>query len=247
MQPYGPLAPLYDRLTQDVDYEAFADFYEKIFKARMPGAETLLDLGCGTGSLTAIMSKHGYELIATDISPDMLMEARDKCSQLEGIIQPLFLCQSMTELDLYGTVNAAYSSLDAINYLPCSQLPKVFSLLHLFIEPGGLFIFDINSPQRLLSLDGSVSVDEDENILCLWRGDYDSEEKALCYSIDIFTREGRLWRRSLEEHVEYVHEPEQLCRMLSDAGFINIQIINDCPQAELGRLFIAAENTDHEV
>lgn len=247
MQPYGPLAPLYDRLTQDVNYEAFADFYESIFRARMPEARTLLDLGCGTGSLTAIMSKRGYELIASDISADMLMEARDKCFQLEGIIQPLFLCQAMTELDLYGTVNAAYSSLDAINYLPDSQLPRVFSLLHLFIEPGGIFIFDINSPQRLRSLDGSVSVDEDENILCLWRGDYDSEEKALFYALDIFTRKGRHWQRSTEEHVEYVHEPEALCRMLSDAGFINIQIISDGPQSELGRLFIAAENTDHEV
>ncbi len=247
MPSYGPLASLYDRLTEDVDYEEFAEFYEKIFSTLLKKPKIILDLACGTGSLTAIMSRKGYELIAADGSAEMLSEAREKCAEISGIVPPLFLCQPMTGLDLYGTVDAAYSSLDAINYLPPGELSRVFGLLHLFIEPGGILIFDINSPERLRSLDGSVSVDEDENMLCLWRADFDEDEQCLCYGMDIFTRRGRFWQRSSEEHTEYVHEPDTVRRQLSEAGFVDIHKISDGPQAGLGRLFFTARNTSHEV
>lgn len=245
MSPYGPLAPVYDKFTSDIRYEDFADFYEKVFKARSKTVKALLDVGCGTGTLTAIMAQRGYELVAADSSSDMLCIAQEKFSVLPNVTPPLFLCQSMTELDLYGTVDATVSCLDAINYLTPSDLPELFRLLHLFIEPGGLFIFDINSPERLRSLDGFTSVDEDENSLCLWRADFDEDEKALFYGIDIFTRRGRFWQRSFEEHVEYCHEPQKLLELLLASGFSNTEICLDGPQNELGRIFIIAENTPH--
>lgn len=245
MTSYGPLAAIYDRFTYDVDYKAFADFYEQVFSERGVTPKTLLDAGCGTGSLTAILARRGYEMIAVDTSPDMLSMAREKCAELQGVTAPLFLCQPMSELDLYGTVDAAVSSLDSVNYLPTEELPAFFHLLHLFIEPAGLLIFDINSPQRLQSLDGFTSVDEDEDTLCLWRADFDEEEKALFYGIDIFTRRGRFWQRSFEEHVEYVHEPQELERLLIEAGFEEIEIRTDGPQGDLGRLFIVAKNKTH--
>lgn len=242
MEAYGSLAPLYDRLTGDVPYEEFSDYYHNLIKQYCPHAHTLLDLGCGTGSLTALMSRRGYEMIAVDASPEMLSIARDKCAELQLSPQPLFLCQNMTELDLFGTVDAAYSSLDSINYLPGPDLPEVFELLHLFIEPGGLFIFDIHSPERLRALDGSVSVDEDEDMLCLWRGEFDCTENALFYGIDLFTRRGRFWQRSFEEHVEYLHEPTELKQLLEQAGFEDITVLSDGPQSEMGRLFILGKN-----
>lgn len=247
MAAYGPLARIYDDLTYDIDYGQFADFYESVFNARSKEVRTLLDVGCGTGTLTALMTKRGYELIAADASEDMLCVAQEKAMELEGITPPMFLCQSMTELDLYGTVDAAVSCLDSVNYLPTADVPQLLHLLHLFIEPDGILIFDINSPERLRSLDGYISVDEDENKLCLWRADYDADENALYYGMDIFNRRGRLWQRSFEEHIEYVHEPENLKKQLEDTGFINIEICSDGPQHELGRLFIIAENTPHEV
>ncbi|NLW65420.1 MAG: class I SAM-dependent methyltransferase [Clostridiales bacterium] len=247
MAAYGPLARIYDDLTYDVDYGQFADFYEKIFISRGKKVHTLLDLGCGTGTLTMLMAKRGYELIAADASEDMLCVAQEKSMELAGVTPPMFLCQSMTELDLYGTVDAAVSCLDSLNYLPPEDVPELLHLLHLFIEPDGIFIFDINSPERLRSLDGYISVDEDENKLCLWRADFDESENALFYGMDIFTRRGRLWQRSFEEHIEYIHEPDTLKKQLRDAGFINIEISNEGPQHELGRLFIIAENTPHEV
>ena len=245
MSAYESLAPLYDNLTIDVDYPEFADFYEQVFKEREKIVRTILDIGCGTGTLTGILAQRGYELIAADSSSEMLSVAREKCGAIENITQPLFLCQSMTELDLYGTVDAAVSCLDAVNYLEPEGLPELFRLLHLFIEPDGIFIFDINSPARLRSLDGYTSVDEDDDSLCLWRADFDEEENALYYGMDIFERQGNLWSRDFEEHVEYAHEPEMLKNLLRDAGFKYIEIRNDGPHKDLGRLFIVAENTAH--
>ncbi len=245
MSAYGPLAPVYDKFTNDVCYTDFADFYEKVFTERGKTVKTLLDVGCGTGSLTIIMAQRGFEMIAADESADMLCIAQEKFAKLNNVIPPLFLCQSMTELDLYGTVDAALSCLDTVNYLPPSDLPELFRLLHLFIEPEGVLIFDINSPDRLRSLDGLTSVDEDENCLCLWRADYDEEEKALFYGMDLFTRRGRFWQRSCEEHIEYSHEPNDLTELLTGAGFVNIEIRTDGPQNELGRVFIIAENAEH--
>ena len=242
---YGPLAPVYDKFTDDVDYDAFADFYESAFKTRRKAVHTVLDVGCGTGTLTALLAKRGYEMIASDASSDMLCIAQEKFAEMPDIMPPLFLCQPMTELDLYGTVDAAVSCLDAVNYLPPKDLPELLRRLHLFIEPDGLFIFDINTPERLHSLDGTTSVDEDENSLCLWRADFDADENALCYGMDLFTRRGRFWQRACEEHIEFVYEPDEVCAKLEAAGFVNVQICKNGPQAELGRIFFLAENTAH--
>lgn len=242
MCAYASLAPLYDDLTTDVHYNEFADFYETVFKARGRQVKTLLDVGCGTGTLTCLMAKRGYEMIAADSSVDMLCVAREKAAELENITQPLFLNQSMTELDLYGTVDAAVSCLDAVNYLPPEDMGEFFELLHLFIEPDGILIFDINTPERLKSLDGYTSVDEDEDKLCLWRADFDEEENALYYGMDIFTRRGRLWQRSFEEHIEYAHDPVGLKAKLEAAGFKNVELCHRGPQHEIDRLFVLAEN-----
>lgn len=244
MCAYSALAPLYDDLTSDISYNDFADFYESVFRARGRQVKTLLDVGCGTGTLTCLLAKRGYELIAADASVDMLCVAREKAAELSGITAPLFLNQSMTELDLYGTVDAAVSCLDSVNYLPPDDIDEFFRLLHLFLEPGGILIFDINSPERLKALDGFTSVDEDEDKLCLWRADFDEAENALFYGMDIFTRRGRLWQRSFEEHIEYAHDPQALKQKLEAAGFKNTELCSDGPQNDLGRLFIICENGD---
>ena len=154
---------------------------------------------------------------------------------------PLFLCQSAEALDLYGTVDAAVCSLDALNYLEPGLLPEVFRRLHLFVRPGGLLIFDLRTPQFLRSLDGEVFVDETEDLLCLWRADYDEENRALVYGMDLFTRRGQLWAREGEEHVEYAHEPETLRALLEGAGFSGVSLRRDGPQGDRGRLWITAK------
>lgn len=239
MNAYGPLAFWYDRLTLDIPYEAFVDFYEKEFSADGGEFKILLDLCCGTGTLTWLLAERGYEMIAADASPDMLMQAASKAAEVS--IPPLFLCQDASALDLYGTVDAAVCSLDGMNYIPESELPEVFHRLHLFVRPGGLLIFDIKTPEWFRSVDGSVSVDETEDMLCLWRAEFDTEENAICYGMDIFSKSGSLWRRDSEEHIEYAHSPERLAELLEIAGFENVRLCCDCPQSDGGRLFITAK------
>lgn len=242
MSCYGPLAAWYDQLTGDVPYERFADLYEAAFARDGGEFHLLLDLCCGTGTLTAIMTRRGYELIAADSSVDMLMQARDKSADLEPA--PLFLLQDAAELDLYGTVDAAFCSLDGINYLPPDALPEVFRRLHLFIRPGGLLIFDMRTPEWLEGLDGQVFVDETDDLLCLWRADYDRKKACVVYGMDLFSREKKLWKRSREEHVEYAHRPEALCRLLTDNGFSGPEILRESLPLSEGRLFYCCKRNE---
>ena len=243
MSCYDALARWYDSLTGDVPYADIADLYEAEFAADGGEFRLLLDLCCGTGSMTWELARRGYEMIAADRSVDMLMEAQGK--QFEVGTRPLCLCQSAEELDLYGTVDAAVCCLDGLNYIPPDSLPEVFRRLHLFIRPGGLLLFDVRTPEYLRSLDGQVFVDETEDVLCLWRADFDEGQNALVYGMDLFSRRGRLWERSGEEHIEYAHEPDALRGMLESAGFGGVRMRDDGPQGDAGRLYIIARRNEN--
>lgn len=142
MSCYGSLAAWYDQLTGDVPYAEFADFYEAEFSRCGGEFRLLLDLCCGTGTLTCEMARRGYELIGADASVDMLMQAQNKAAGLPQ--PPLFLCQQAEELDLYGTVDCAFCSLDGMNYLPPPSLPEVFRRLHLLFARV-VFSFSISA------------------------------------------------------------------------------------------------------
>jgi len=245
MSAYGPLAQWYDSLTADVPYDELAAFYEQLLHREGKESLTLLDLCCGTGTLTLRLAARGHEMIGVDASPEMLSVAAEKAAQTGFRVQPLFLCQPAAELDLYGTVEGAFCCLDGMNYLPPEELPEALRLLHLFLEPGGKFAFDFHAPEHLRALDGGTFVDETEDVLCLWRGEFDEEENALIYGMDIFRRSGKLWAREEEEHVEYAHEPDRLKALLESEGFAEVRIISDGPMSESGRLFITATNLDH--
>ena len=188
MTAYGPLAAVYDRLTGDVGYERRADYIQRLFgKSRIP-VHTVLDLACGTGTMTAILTERGYELIAVDASPDMLAQAREKAAEVPGE-PPVFLNQDMPKLDLYGTVDAAICCLDSLNYLTSPKdVQRTFQRLHLFIAPGGLLVFDVSSAAKLRALDGQVFLDETEDVYCVWRAEFEKRSQTCGYWMDIFTR-----------------------------------------------------------
>lgn len=229
MSAYEALAGVYDRLTGDVQYAHRADYLEKLFrKSRIP-VHTVLDLACGTGTMTALLTQRGYELISVDSSPDMLAEAREKSAGLPGE-PPVLLCQTMPELDLYGTVDAAICCLDSINYLTRPRdVQRTFQRLKLFIAPGGLLVFDINSPEKLMGLDGQVWLDETEDIYCVWRTEFSRRSRICSYWMDIFTRsEDDTWERACEEHRQRAYTVEELTGWLREAGFVNIRTYGDC-------------------
>ncbi len=229
MSAYEALAGVYDRLTGDVQYERRADYLEKLFrKSRIP-VHTVLDLACGTGTMTAILTERGYELISVDGSPDMLAEAMEKSAGLQGE-PPVFLCQNMPELDLYGTVDAAICCLDSINYLTRPRdVQRTFQRLKLFIAPGGLLVFDINSVEKLMGLDGQVWLDETEDVYCVWRTEFSRRSRICSYWMDIFTRaEGETWEREYEEHHQRAYTVEELTEWLRETGFVNIRTYGDC-------------------
>lgn len=245
MNAYIALAKSYDALTRDVDYARRADYLEKLFRRSRIPVHTILDLACGTGEMTAILTQRGYELIAADASPDMLAQAKAKAVNLPGI-PPVFLNQDMPALDLYGTVDAAVCCLDSLNYLTSPKdVQKTFQRLRLFISPGGLLVFDVNTPAKLASLDGQIFLDETDDIFCVWRAQYEKRTKTCSYWMDLFTKTpGGAWARSGEEHRQRAYSAEELKTWLMEAGFVMIRTFGDCkmspPRENEQRIYFAA-------
>ncbi len=219
MSRYESLALCYDQFTEDVSYPRWADFFEKLFTTHKTEVKSILDLACGTGTLSFIFAERGYEVIGVDASPDMLSQAAAKPCH-DGAIPPLFLCQEMEELDLYGTVDAAVSSLDSINYLDgFDALDATLSRLKFFINPGGLFLFDVNTEYKFKTIDGECFMRDGDEDVCIWRAAYDEEEKRCLMMVDVFKAEGELWSRSFEEHEEYAFSKEEIRKALEKNGF----------------------------
>ena len=241
MNAYETLAGAYDALTEDVAYEKRADFLEKLLHRGGRTPRTVLDLACGTGTLTWLLARRGYEMIGVDGSAEMLAQAQQKTSGAAEIA-PLFLHQSMPKLDLYGTVDAAVCCLDSINYLTRpADVRRTFARLHLFIAPGGMLVFDVNTPAKFAALDGQVFLDETDDTYCVWRTEV---SRGLCtYYIDLFRRSGRTWQRSLEIHEERCYTPAELTAWLTEAGFADIRIYGDlrrrAPREDEQRIYFA--------
>lgn len=168
MESYTDFAYIYDKLI-DQDYEKWADYIEEIFKKHGVKPNLVLDLGCGTGSITNILAKRGYDMIGVDLSPDMLNVARDKA--LEENLDVLYLCQDIREFELYGTVDAIICTLDVLNYITKPEdLRLVFSLVKNYLNPDGIFIFDINTEYKLKNVLGNNTFVYDENGIFLYLG-----------------------------------------------------------------------------
>lgn len=229
MNSYDFLAGCYDRLTYDVDYAAWADYIERHFEKRGIPGKTVLDLACGTGSLTYELARRGYEMIGVDLSPEMLSQAMEK-NMGGDIIPPMFLCQSMDKLDLYGTIDACVCCLDSVNYVTDKRkLQKAFERVHLFLMPGGLFIFDVNTVEKLAALDGQVFLDETEDTYCVWRAEFNKRSRICSYFMDIFRLDegSGQWERGEELHEERAYPVEELKQYLREAGFRDIKVYGE--------------------
>lgn len=213
-------AELYDRLNAGVDYGEIADIAEGY--ARRAGRETglWLDLACGTGSLASELARRGHEVIGADGSPEMLAQAAEKNA---GLPRPvLYLCQEMEALDLYGTVSAACCTMDSLNHLSGhAALERVLERLRLFVEPGGVLVFDMNTPKKHReTLGDNAFVFERDGLFCAWQNACAPEEGRVDIAIDCFCREpGGLWRRQGDAFSEFAEAPEITEAALASHGF----------------------------
>lgn len=243
MGAYEALAVSYDRLTNDVDYEATVAFYNEILRREGLRPRTAVDLACGTGSVSVLLAKQGLRVTGVDMSEEMLTVAMEKAMDLEN--PPQFVCQRLEQLWLPRGVDLAVCALDSIDYITepesCAQaICRVYKALN----PGGIFIFDVNTPEKLKAMDGQVFLDEDDDVYCVWRGMFDEQSNICSYGMDLFQRRGDVWERSFEEHREYAYSAEQLKGYLKTAGFTHIEVYADrlfqAPRAGEQRIYIKA-------
>ena len=226
MDAYHALAASYDRLTNDVDYEATVEFYMQILDRERVRPRTAVDLACGTGSVTKLLAEKGYEVTGVDLSEEMLTQAQQKVQDMA--CPPRFICQGLQELRLPRGVDLAVCALDSLDYITdprdCAEaIRRTYKILN----PGGIFIFDVNTPEKLRAMDGQVFLDEDDDVYCVWRGEFDEQTNICSYAMDLFQRNGDVWLRSFEEHNEYAYSRQQLTEYLKAAGFTHIEVYAD--------------------
>ena len=220
---YGNFASIYDMLTDDVEYSKRACYLEKIFEKHLNKKPVLTaDLGCGTGTICSLMSKRGYDMIGIDSSDTMLSEAIKK-EESEKI---LYLNQDMTEFELYGTVDVFLSMLDSLNYITSTdELSKVFSLVKNYLNPGGIFVFDINTPYKYEQVLSDNTFVQDENgIFYVWQNFFDGE---YCdFLIDFFVKKENSYTRFTEEHTHRCHTFKEMLSVIEDAG-LSLEAVYD--------------------
>ena len=243
MNAYHALASSYDRLTQDVNYEAIVAFYHEILKKEAVRPRSAIDLACGTGSVALLLARQYDRVIGVDMSEEMLTVAFQRGQEQEKM--PMFICQKLQELHLPRAVDMAVCALDGLDYiLDPKDCKEAIRRVYHALNPGGIFIFDVNTPEKLRSMDGQVFLDEDDDVYCVWRGEFDEDTNICSYGMDLFQREGESWYRSFEEHKEYAYTVSQLTDFLKAAGFTHIRVYADgkleAPQAGEQRIYFSA-------
>ena len=243
MDAYHALAASYDRLTNDVSYRDTVEFYRQIMDREDVKPRTAVDLACGTGSVALILAEMGLEVTGVDMSEEMLTVAMDKVSEMD--YPPMFVCQSLQELSIPRGVDLAVCALDSLDYITNpDDCREAIRRIYRALNPGGIFIFDVNTPEKLRAMDGQVFLDEDDDVYCVWRGEFDEDTNICSYGMDLFQRQGSVWHRSFEEHREYAYSQEQLTEYLRGAGFMRIRVYGDrrleAPQPGEQRIYFSA-------
>ena len=215
---YSNFAFYYDRLMKDVDYSKWANYIEELFKRNNSGPSMILDLGCGTGSFCTEMAGRGYEMIGIDLSPEMLSCAKTKA--LEKNPDILYLNQDITSFELYGTVDAIVCLMDSLNYITYkNDIKRVFNLVNNYLNPGGLFIFDLNSRYKLEHILGdNVFYSNDSDVVYIWQNSFDKTKGISRFDLTFFVENAGLYKRFDEEHYERAYDVAEMKKMLLSAG-----------------------------
>ncbi len=244
MSAYDIFAAYYDALTDDVRYAERAAYLRDLLCRFGIRDGLLLDLACGTGSMTLEMAKLGYDMIGVDASAEMLCEAQQKTA--EAGFRVLYLCQKMQQLDLYGTVRGTICTLDSLNHLTDpDDVRETIRRVSLFTEPGGVFIFDVNTPYKHREiLADNTFVLENDDVFCVWQNELLAGD-TVRITLDFFERDDDVYIRSREQFCERAYETDWLRDVLEENGLsVKAVFCEDKPippERDAQRIVIAAQ------
>ncbi len=215
---YNNFAYVYDKLTLDIDYKRWADYVESIFKRNNLSASMVLELGCGTGSFGVEMARRGYDMICLDLSSDMLDCAAEKAKKED--LDILFLNQNMCSFELYGTVDAIVCLLDSFNYLTNpSQINKMFKLVKNYLNPGGLFIFDVNTQYKFENtIADNLFYEINDEVTYIWENDYNKKTRKARFDLTFFVKKDELYERFDETHYEKAYYDSEIMDFIKNSG-----------------------------
>jgi ubiquinone/menaquinone biosynthesis C-methylase UbiE len=219
MEAYSGFAKVYDLFMDNIPYEEWTDYVKELFAEEGVKDGILLDLGCGTGSVTELLAKSGFDMIGIDNSEEMLEIAMEK--RAESGLDILYLLQDMREFELYGTVKGVVSICDSMNYiLDEEDLLDVFKLVHNYLDNEGIFIFDMKTMHEYANVmaDNTFAEDREESSF-IWENYYDEEEEINQYDLSIFVKEedGR-YRKYEETHLQRAYEQQCVEELIKESG-----------------------------
>ena len=224
MEAYSKFAQVYDLFMDNIDYEGWADYVTDRLKEYGITDGLVLELGCGTGTMTGLLADRGYDMIGVDNSEEMLAEAMEK--RVESGQDILYLLQDMQEFELYGTVRAVVSVCDSLNYITeREELLQVFRLVNNYLDPEGIFLFDMNTVHKYRDLMGDTTIAENrEEGSFIWENFYDPEEMMNEYDLTVFVRENEeepdTFRRFQETHFQRGYTLEEMRGFIEEAGLV---------------------------
>lgn len=252
MEAYTGFAAVYDTFMDNIPYEEWCEYLTGLLKQYGVNDGLVLDLGCGTGSLTELLADRGYDMIGVDYSEEMLELAMEK--RYESGNDILYLCQDMREFELYGTVAAVVSICDCMNYITEPEdLVTVFELVNNYLDPGGIFIFDLNTEYKYSEVMGDCTIAEDrEDSSFIWENQYEPEEKINIYDLSIFVREEEdLYRKYHETHYQRAYSLEEVKAAIEEAGmeFVTAYdaFTSEPPKAESERIYVVAKERGKQI
>ncbi|MBQ6833724.1 MAG: class I SAM-dependent methyltransferase [Lachnospiraceae bacterium] len=245
MEAYTGFAAVYDTFMDNIPYEEWCEYLTNLLCDYGVKDGLLLDLGCGTGSLTELLAERGYDMIGIDYSEEMLDLAMEK--RMESGKDILYLCQDMREFELYGTVAAVVSICDCMNYITEPEdLVTVFELVNNYLDPEGIFIFDLNTEYKYETVMGDCTIAEDrEDSSFIWENQYEKSEKINIYDVSIFIREKEdLYRKYHETHYQRAYSLDEVREALEEAGMEFVAAYDaftkEPPKADSERIYVVA-------